>query len=150
MTGSVAERVAPIEKASTKDILNPSRGMRVHRYSIKPRTTAEMKVPAKANVKMVPMFRKKLAYSDGQFFYILVYRPKVSYLVQLISRGEDDWRKKKVKEKLIVKADYTLNKGTRSKPQGKTDNHPCHLSISITNLRKNRSATIGIAAYQRI
>ena len=61
VTGSVAERVAPIEKASTKDILKPSRGILVQRYRISPSTTAEMNVPAKANVKIVPMFRKKFA-----------------------------------------------------------------------------------------
>jgi hypothetical protein len=46
--------------ASIKDILNPSRGILVHTNSMRPRTTAEMKVPAKAKVRIVPMFLKKL------------------------------------------------------------------------------------------
>ena len=61
VTGSVAERVAPTDIASTNEIWNPSNGMRVHSHKNKPNTTAEMKVPAKAKVSMVPMFRKKLA-----------------------------------------------------------------------------------------
>ena len=61
VTGSVAESVAPTDIASTKDILKPSRGIRVHNHKNKPKTTAEMKVPAKAKVKMVPILRKKLA-----------------------------------------------------------------------------------------
>jgi uncharacterized protein YcgI (DUF1989 family) len=61
VTGSVAERVAPTEKASTKEMLNPSRGIRVQRYRISPSTAADMNVPAKAKVRIVPMLRKKLA-----------------------------------------------------------------------------------------
>jgi hypothetical protein len=61
VTGSVAERVAPIEKASTKDMLNPSKGIRVHSQRITPSTMVEMKVPAKANVRIDPIFRKKFA-----------------------------------------------------------------------------------------
>jgi len=61
VTGSVAERVAPTENASTKEMLSPSRGMRVHRYKISPSTTAEIKVPAKAKVRIAPIFRKKFA-----------------------------------------------------------------------------------------
>lgn len=64
VTGSVAERVAPIENASTKEMSKPSRGIRVQRYSNTPRTTAEMKVPAKAKVRIVPIFRKKFAWID--------------------------------------------------------------------------------------
>ena len=60
VTGSVAERVAPTDMASTKLMSSPSSGMRVHRYRMMPRTRAEMKVPAKAKVRMVPMLRKKL------------------------------------------------------------------------------------------
>lgn len=61
VTGSVADSVAPTEIASTKDILKPSRGIRVHNQRNNPKTTAEMKVPANAKVKMVPRLRKKLA-----------------------------------------------------------------------------------------
>lgn len=61
VTGSVADNVAPTDIASTKDILKPSRGIRVHNHRKVPRTTAEMKVPANAKVKMVPRLRKKLA-----------------------------------------------------------------------------------------
>ena len=61
VTGSVAESVAPIENASRKDILKPSSCNLVNKKSKTPRTNAEMNVPAKANVKMVPMFRKKFA-----------------------------------------------------------------------------------------
>lgn len=62
VTGSVAESVAPTEIASTNEIFNPSSGMRVQRNKTRPRTMAEMKVPAKANVRIVPMWRKKLAW----------------------------------------------------------------------------------------
>ena len=62
VTGSVAERVAPIDMASTKLILKPSSGILVHKNSMTPKTTAEMNVPAKAKVRIVPMWRKKLPY----------------------------------------------------------------------------------------
>lgn len=61
VTGSVADNVAPTENASTKVMFKPSRGILVHSQRITPRTTAEMKVPAKANVRIVPIFRKKFA-----------------------------------------------------------------------------------------
>ena len=60
VTGSVAESVAPTDMASTKLILKPSRGILVHRNSMRPRTRADMKVPAKAKVRIVPMCLKKL------------------------------------------------------------------------------------------
>lgn len=62
VTGSVAESVAPTEKASTKVMLRPSKGTLVHSQRMTPRTTVEMKVPAKANVRIVPILRKKFAY----------------------------------------------------------------------------------------
>lgn len=61
VTGSVAESVAPTEMASTK-VMSCAPGMRLKSHKIRPMTTAERKVPAKANVKMVPMLRKKLAW----------------------------------------------------------------------------------------
>ena len=61
VTGSVAERVAPTEIASTKVIRKPSRGIRVQSHRKRPKTTAEIKVPAKAKVRIVPMLRKKIA-----------------------------------------------------------------------------------------
>lgn len=61
VTGSVADSVAPTDMASTKEISNPSNGILVYSQRIDPRTIAEMKVPAKAKVKIVPIFRKKLA-----------------------------------------------------------------------------------------
>lgn len=64
VTGSVADRVAPTEMASTQVIVSPSKGILVHSQRIRPREMAEMKVPAKAKVKMVPMFRKKFALSQ--------------------------------------------------------------------------------------
>jgi hypothetical protein len=63
VTGSVADRVAPTEKASTNVIFRPSSGTLVQSHNMTPRTTAEMKVPAKANVRIVPMLRKKFAYN---------------------------------------------------------------------------------------
>ena len=60
VTGSVAERVAPTDMASTKLILKPSRAILVHRNRMRPRTSADMKVPAKAKVRIVPMCLKKL------------------------------------------------------------------------------------------
>ena len=65
VTGSVADNVAPTDIASTKDILKPSRGIRVHSHRNKPSTIADMKVPANANVKMVPMLRKKFAWCNS-------------------------------------------------------------------------------------
>ena len=62
VTGSVAERVAPTDMASTKETSKPSKGIRVQRYRMIPRTRAEIKVPAKAKVRMVPMLWKKLAF----------------------------------------------------------------------------------------
>ena len=64
VTGSVAERVAPTEIASTQVIVRPSKGTLVHSHSMRPSETAEMKVPAKANVRMAPMLRKKFAYTS--------------------------------------------------------------------------------------
>ena len=65
VTGSVADNVAPTDIASTNEILKPSRGIRVHSHRNKPRTIADMKVPAKANVKIVPMLRKKFAWCNS-------------------------------------------------------------------------------------
>jgi uncharacterized protein YcgI (DUF1989 family) len=70
VTGSVALRVAPTLIASTKLMSRPSKGMRVQSQRIIPNTNAEMKVPANANVRIVPMLRKKLAFcyvSDRTF-----------------------------------------------------------------------------------
>ena len=60
VTGSVADKVAPTDMASLKDISNPW-GIRVYSHSRKPMTTADKKVPAKANIRIVPIFLKKLA-----------------------------------------------------------------------------------------
>lgn len=62
VTGSVADSVAPTDMASTKDTSNPSSGIRVQSQRITPSTRADMKVPAKAKVKIVPILRKKLPY----------------------------------------------------------------------------------------
>ena len=62
VTGSVADNVAPRERASTKLILKPSRGILVQSHNIEPRTRADIKVPAIAKVKMVPIWRKKLPW----------------------------------------------------------------------------------------
>lgn len=61
MTGSVADSVAPTERASTKVMDRPSRGMRVQTQRIRPSDMAEISVPANANVRILPMLRKKLA-----------------------------------------------------------------------------------------
>jgi hypothetical protein len=55
VTGSVAESVAPTDIASTNEILSPSRGILVQRNRIRPSTNADMNVPAKAKVRMVPI-----------------------------------------------------------------------------------------------
>ncbi len=60
VTGSVAESVAPTDIASTKLMSRPSSGIRVNSHCITASTRAEMKVPAKAKVRMVPRLRKKL------------------------------------------------------------------------------------------
>jgi hypothetical protein len=65
VTGSVAESVAPSDMASTKLMLTPSRFILVQMNRIMPSTKAEMKVPAKANVRMVPMFRKKFPWCNS-------------------------------------------------------------------------------------
>lgn len=62
VTGSVADRVAPTEIASTQVMVSPSKGILVHSQRIRPSETAEIKVPAKAKVRMVPIFRKKFAW----------------------------------------------------------------------------------------
>ncbi len=64
VTGSVAERVAPTEMASTQVTVRPSKGTLVQSHSIRPSETAEMNVPAKAKVKMDPILRKKFAYAS--------------------------------------------------------------------------------------
>ena len=61
VTGSVAERVAPTERASTKVRLT-SHGILVHNHRAVPRDTADMKVPANANVSIEPILRKKLDF----------------------------------------------------------------------------------------
>lgn len=66
VTGSVAESVAPTEIASTKLTDKPSRGILVHTHRMRPSDIAEMNVPAKANVNILPMLRKKLAYAADQ------------------------------------------------------------------------------------
>jgi hypothetical protein len=59
VTGSVADKVAPTDMASTKLIWKPSRDSRVQRKSIIPRTSADMNVPAKAKVRIAPICLKK-------------------------------------------------------------------------------------------
>ena len=61
VTGSVADRVAPTLIASTKVMLRASNGVSDQTKMMMPSDQAEMKVPAKAKVKMEPMFRKKFA-----------------------------------------------------------------------------------------
>ena len=61
VTGSVADSVAPTDMASTKERSMDSMGISAHRYKMQPRTTADMNVPTKAKVRMVPIFLKKLA-----------------------------------------------------------------------------------------
>lgn len=65
VTGSVADRVAPTEIASTQVMLSPSSGILVYSHKMLPMTMAERKVPANANVRIVPMFRKKLAWCSS-------------------------------------------------------------------------------------
>lgn len=60
VTGSVADSVAPTEIASTKLRVMDSMGSSAHSHRMTPSTMAEMKVPAKAKVRMVPIWRKKL------------------------------------------------------------------------------------------
>ena len=72
VTGSVADSVAPTDMASTKDMLRPSSGSLVQRYSIMPRVIAEIKVPAKANVRMVPILRKKFAYRASAIHHLFI------------------------------------------------------------------------------
>ena len=83
VTGSVADRVAPVEMASMKEILSPSRGTRVQTHSIRPRETAEIKVPAKANVNMDPILRKKFACVRQFIIHLLPHL--CSYLVELVT-----------------------------------------------------------------
>lgn len=61
VTGSVADSVAPTAIASTNESSIDSIGSHAQTYNINPNTTADMKVPAKAKVKIVPIFLKKLA-----------------------------------------------------------------------------------------
>lgn len=65
VTGSVAERVAPTEMASVQFMLSPSSGTRVYSHRMTPMTMAERNVPKKANVRIVPMFRKKLPWCSS-------------------------------------------------------------------------------------
>lgn len=65
VTGSVADRVAPTEMASTQVMFKPSMGIRVYSHRMTPMTMADRKVPAKAKVRMVPMFRKKLLWCSS-------------------------------------------------------------------------------------
>jgi len=61
VTGSVADSVAPTDMASTNVMLSPSSGILVQIHSMEPSDNADMNVPAKANVRIVPIFRKKFA-----------------------------------------------------------------------------------------
>ena len=127
VTGSVAESVAPMENASTKEMLKPSRGIRVQRYSNTPKTTAEIKVPAKAKVRIVPMFRKKFALIDRSAKCCKTGLG-LTYLVQFIPGSEDYGRQKKIEEILIVEADRFLNGGPRSKSYNKSHDHTWSVS----------------------
>ena len=66
VTGSVAESVAPTDNASTNERSIASIGINAQTYRTTARTKAEMKVPAKANVRMVPMCRKKFPCAFGR------------------------------------------------------------------------------------
>ena len=63
VTGSVADSVAPTDIASIHVMLSQSHGILVQTQRMSPRETAEMNVPAKANVRIEPILRKKLACS---------------------------------------------------------------------------------------
>lgn len=122
VTGSVALRVAPTLMASTKVMSSPSSGMRVHSHSITPNTNAEMKVPANAKVRIVPMLRKKLAF-EVRSAVELDCDIYVTYLMQLISTGQNNWRKKQVEKELIVEANSIQHTCDHSQAQDQAHHH---------------------------
>ena len=65
VTGSVAESVAPTDKASTKDMLIPSSPKEVQMNKMVPNTIADMSVPGIANVRIDTMLLKKLTWFNS-------------------------------------------------------------------------------------
>ena len=62
VTGSVADKVAPSCRAVGNDKADSdSRLILVHSHTSSPMTKAEMKVPPKANVRILHILRKKFA-----------------------------------------------------------------------------------------
>jgi hypothetical protein len=121
VTGSVADRVAPTEMASTHVIVSPSKGILVHSQRIRPREIAEMKVPANAKVRMVPMFRKKFAWIAMSAWK--AWRLEMTDLMQFVARGQNNWRKEEIEEELVVKADSILDCSPWRQSDDETDNH---------------------------
>lgn len=64
-----------------------------------------MKVPTKAKVRMVPIFRKKLPCSSDQYVRTGTRRRAAADLMQLVSGCQDDGWKEEVEKKLIVEFD---------------------------------------------
>ena len=62
VTGSVADRVEPKIKHSSRPSWRDSRPRREYKYTSTPSPTADINVPINAKVKIVPKFRKKLSY----------------------------------------------------------------------------------------
>lgn len=81
--------------------------MRVNSQRMMASTKAEMNVPAKAKVKIVPMLRKKLPCAEvvSHMLCLVASLPSETYLMQFISTSQDDRRQQQVEEELIVEAD---------------------------------------------
>jgi hypothetical protein len=96
--------------------------MRVHSHKITPNTNADMKVPANAKVRIVPMLRKKLALKFGQQWN-WIYGVYMPYLMQFISTGQNNGRKKQVEKELIVEADSIQYTCDHSQAQDQANHH---------------------------
>ena len=105
VTGSVADSVAPTEMASTKFILSDSMPVKAYSHKIRPMTTADRNVPAKAKVRIGPNIAEEVG------------------LVQLVSGGEDNRRKKQVEEDLGIEADEVSDGVIGGDQQEQTDSH---------------------------
>jgi hypothetical protein len=74
-----------------------------------------MNVPAKANVRMLQMLRKKFALVRDVIRY--------THLMKLVARVEDDRREEKVEEDGIFERDHTLNHHSRTHPDNQSHDH---------------------------
>jgi hypothetical protein len=86
-----------------------------------PSETADMKVPAKAKVRMLPMCLKKLPYAVSATGVDTA--GILAYLVQFVTSRKNDGWKQEVEEHLIVETDCIQDRSHCCQSQYEANDH---------------------------